>query len=555
MNLIRPQLPSFDITRWRTLPFTERARAACGAWATDGYGTPMAVYLLYLAKIGLYIWGWAWLCGFSPSLGSIDQISTWWLDPLALQKAILWSMLFEVLGLGCGSGPLTGRYLPPVGGLLYFLRPGTVRLPPAQWGPFAGNRRGWVDVGLYAALLAVLLAALLAPVVSTAHMVAVVILIGTLGLRDQTIFLAARSEHYAVALLVYLAAGPSPADATAGLMGVWAALWFFAGFSKLNHHFPTVVGVMMSNSPMMQSVALRKRMYRSYPDDLRPSQLATVLGHLGTALELAVPIVLVAATATGSAPLLAVGLLLMLALHVYITANVPMGVPLEWNVAVVYGALVLFWGSPDVAVFDASPAVAALVLSTSVAVPLLGNLFPERVSFLPSMRYYAGNWAMSVWLFRHDSHEKLRALPMTAPYIEDQLAVLFDEDVITSALSKVVAFRLMHLHGRALGLLLPKAIDAPLAEYTWLDGELVAGMVLGWNFGDGHLHGEALLDAIRDSCGFAPGELRVICVESQPLLQRRHAWQIFDGAEGRIAAGSVDVATLRSRQPWDLGPA
>ena len=30
-------------------------------------------------------------------------------------------MLFEVLGLGCGSGPLTGRYLPPVGGFLSFI--------------------------------------------------------------------------------------------------------------------------------------------------------------------------------------------------------------------------------------------------------------------------------------------------------------------------------------------------------------------------------------------------------------------------------------------------
>ena len=39
-------------------------------------------------------------------------------------------MLWEILGLGSGSMPLTFRFSPPIGGCLYWLRPGTVRLPP-----------------------------------------------------------------------------------------------------------------------------------------------------------------------------------------------------------------------------------------------------------------------------------------------------------------------------------------------------------------------------------------------------------------------------------------
>ena len=39
-------------------------------------------------------------------------------------------MLWEVLGLGAGSLPLTLRFSPMIGGVLYWLRPGTVRLPP-----------------------------------------------------------------------------------------------------------------------------------------------------------------------------------------------------------------------------------------------------------------------------------------------------------------------------------------------------------------------------------------------------------------------------------------
>ena len=39
---------------------------------------------------------------------------------------------------------------------------------------------------------------------------------------------------------------------------------------------------------------------------------------------------------------------------------------------------------------------------TLIAVPTYGNFFPQHVSFLLSMRYYAGNWAYTVWLLRKD---------------------------------------------------------------------------------------------------------------------------------------------------------
>ena len=160
MGLIRPTLPDYDPLTWQKQPFETRARMVCESWAVQGYGTPVAIFLLYGLKIAAYIAGWALLCTTSPALGSLTDIGQWWLHPLALQKAVLWSMLFEVMGLGCGSGPLTARYVPPVGGPLYFLRPGTVRLP--LFGD-RGARRSLLDVLLYAGLLASLLVGLLAP--------------------------------------------------------------------------------------------------------------------------------------------------------------------------------------------------------------------------------------------------------------------------------------------------------------------------------------------------------------------------------------------------------
>lgn len=81
------------------------------------------------------------------------------------QKVIVFTLLFEVLGFGCGSGPLTGRFWPPIGGFLYWLRPNTIRLP--AWPdkvPFTqGDTRTVVDVALYAIVLIGGVWALLSP--------------------------------------------------------------------------------------------------------------------------------------------------------------------------------------------------------------------------------------------------------------------------------------------------------------------------------------------------------------------------------------------------------
>jgi hypothetical protein len=114
-----------------------------------------------------------------------------------------------------------------------------------------------------------------------------------------------------------------------------------------------------------------------------------------------------------------------------------------------------------------------------------------------------------------------------------------------------MGFRMMHLHGRALPLLVPRAVDR-LEDYEWLDGEIIAGLALGWNFGEGHLHHEQLLAAIQAQCGFEEGELRCIFVESQPLGRDTLAYRIVDAKTGPIAAGELPIAELRSRQPWAL---
>src|SRR5438445_6559680 len=163
MSLLDPVAPPYDPLEWAEKPFPEKSRMVCRAWALQGYGTPLGVYALYVVKVLGYVGGWILFCSFTPRMGGLRSIASWWLEPAAFQKAILWSLLFEILGLGCGSGPLTGRYFPPLGGFLYFLRPGTTKLP--LFPGIGGSRRTWLDVLLYAATLIALVRALVSPVI------------------------------------------------------------------------------------------------------------------------------------------------------------------------------------------------------------------------------------------------------------------------------------------------------------------------------------------------------------------------------------------------------
>jgi len=543
--MLSPKLPPYDIGEWKRKPFAERLKMVCQSWALQGYGTPWPIYLLYVLKVGFYVWAWSFFVSFTPGLGDLRAFGSWYFEPIAFQKAVLWSMAFEALGLGCGSGPLTGRYNPPFGGALYFVRPGTTKMPFIPGLPVLGGpKRTVLDVGLYLAYLGSLFKALVAPELGLVDLLAPVVILPVLGVADKTIFLASRAEHYYTALVVFLFAD----DWLAGSKLVWVAVWWWAATSKLNHHFPSVVAVMQSNSPLTGFGSIRKRLFRSYPDDLRPSTLARTMAHAGTVVEYAFPLVLLLSDGGVATT---VALATMVLFHTFITSSIPMGVPIEWNVIMVYGGFVLFghYAAAD-AFAMGSPLLIAFLVFSVVLVPLFGNLVPSRVSFLCSMRYYAGNWPYGVWLFRGDSSKKLdERLTKVAPRVQDQLRMLYDEDTITAVISKVMAFRAMHLQGRAIQLLLPKAVD-DIDEYEYLDGELVAGVVIGWNFGDGHLHDIRLMEAVQAQCNFEEGELRCIFVESQPMGRSTMAYTIADAATGVIETGTVDVNELRELQPW-----
>ncbi|MDG1958979.1 MAG: DUF3556 domain-containing protein [Candidatus Binatia bacterium] len=543
-----------DIHEMRAQPYARQLHTICMRWAMGKIATPIGVYIGYLVKyLLLFIGGW-WLCCLAiPGAGGWSDFSTWALTGAAFQKAVLWCLFYEGIGLGCSSGPMTGRILPPIGGILHFARPGTTRLPLFPQMPLCGGfRRSRLDVALYFAIYAFLLHGLIAAEITSAMILPLVILLPILALRDKTTFAAFRGDHYYLALVAlwYI---DTPGEAwIAGNKAVWFGVWFWAATSKLNQHFPSIIAVMLTNSPFIPT-SIHRRLFKDFPKDMRPSSVAATLAHFGTFAEYAFPIVLLW---SAGGPMTPYALIAMVLFHSFIAGNAPSGMPVEWNIMMVYGGFVLFGHFAEVPLMAliGTPWLLGFLLAMLVFVPLLGNFAPQHVSFLQAMRYYAGNWAYSIWLFRDDSIDRLHLLTKGIPTMKEQLARLVeDEDEVAMSCAMTPAFRLMHIQGRAAHV--PLAIaGGDMSRYEWQDGEMVAGMVLGWNFGDGHLHDEQLLDAVQEQCHFEEGELRVVLVESQPLLGRSMAWRVVDAKTGQMAEGESMIKDMIEWQPWPTGP-
>lgn len=569
MGFITPELPDVEKDTWPTLPWETRVQVCSRDWAEHGFGTPYAVYLLYLVKIAVYIAAAAAIISRTPGLGGLDHIDQWWTQPIVYQKVIIFSLLFEILGLGCGSGPLTGRFWPPIGGLLYWLKPKTIRLPP--WPgkvPFtAGDTRTVVDVALYAIILISGTWALMSPghggpvtdkadvgLINPILVVPIIAAVALLGLRDKTVFLAARGEHYWLKLVMFFFGFTNQIAAFKLIM---LALWWGAATSKLNHHFPYVVAVMTSNNALLRSKAFKwfkHKLYRDPVNDLRPSLLPKLMAHVGgTTAEFIVPGMLVFVADNQPWRWVLIGF--MVIFHLNIISNLPMGVPLEWNVFFIFSLFYLFghYGAIGVTDFQ-SPLLAAILVIVLAGALVAGNIFPQQISFLPAMRYYAGNWASSLWCFRPGAEDRIEAnIVKSSSLVFTQLARLYDPATAAVVSDKVpAAFRSMHLHGRALNGLLPRALGkgANAADYSIRDGEVVAGPLVGWNFGEGHLHNEQLLRAVQQRCHFGEGDVRVVILESQPIQTQRQWYRIVDAKTGLIEAGYVGVEDMLARQPW-----
>ncbi|QLL08592.1 DUF3556 domain-containing protein [Mycobacterium vicinigordonae] len=569
MALTEPHNPAVDPHDFLRKPLMERMRILITDWAEHGFGSPRIVHLVYIVKLALFfVLGGVTIATVTSGLPAFWHVGQWWNQPIVYQKVILWTVLLEAIGVAGSWGPLAGKVKPMTGGILFWARPGTIRLRPWRWVPGTdGDRRTWFDIGVYLALLASLVVALVLPgvhsdslskalpdntsgLVNPALLIAPMALLVLIGLRDKTIFLAARGEQYFPAL-VFFTVLPFT-DMIIALKMLIVVVWVGAGFSKFGKHFSSVIPPMVSNSPFIPFKWLKRAHYRDFPRDMRPSKVAGFMAHVnGTLVEIVAPLILFFST---NKWLTLAAALVMVGFHLFIISTFPLAVPLEWNVVFAYTTVFLFLGFPSwqgYYVTDmSSPWLTALLVAGLLFFPVLGNLRPDKVSFLPSLRQYAGNWASAVWTFAPGAEAKLNRLTRSAGNQVDQFVAFgYDPQWAEITCQKTIAWRAMHSQGRGLfSLLISRLPDIDIR--TVREGEFLCNSTIGFNFGDGHLHDASFVRAVQAEASFEPGECVVAWVESEAFGAGVQHYQLIDAALGVIERGTWKVADAVAAQPW-----
>src|SRR5882762_3884483 len=562
MGFLKQDAPVVDYEEWSKGTRAEKIVPMARHWAEVGFGTPGVLHLFYVVKILLYVLA-AWLIVLTTKgIDGFTNVASWYAEPIVFEKVVLYTMLFEVVGLGCGFGPLNNRFFPPMGSILYWLRPKTIRLPP--WPnriPLTkGTARTPFDVLLYAALLVVLVLALFSdgtgaiPTLNTTVGVVplwqiwtILGLLAVLSLRDKVIFLAARGEVYASFTVAFLFAG---VDMIIAAKLVCLVIWLGAATSKLNKHFPFVISTMMSNNPVFRPRFIKRRFFEHFPDDLRPGRLSRMLAHFSTAIEGLVPLGLF--FSHGGWPT-AIAAFVMLCFHFGILSSIPMGVPLEWNVFMMFSVLALFVGHASIGLSDLTTPLPVLLFAVVAGTVVLGNLFPRKVSFLPGMRYYAGNWDTTLWCIKPSAEAKIaNGVVAISSMPAAQLEKFYgSKEAAQIPMYMGYAFRAFNTHGRALFTLAHRVMAGHNDDdYVLTDGERVTSTAIGWNFGDGHFSNEQLVAALHKRCHFEPGEVRVVMLDAQPIHRQTQQYRLVDAATGEFERGYVRVADMVTRQPW-----
>ena len=351
MGFTTPNLPKVDPESFLAQPLMERVKTLVLKWVDYGYGVPRMVHLIYLVKLVVFycVLG-VTLATATSGLPAFWHVAQWWDQPIVYQKLILWTVLLELLGLAGSWGPLAGKTKPMTGGFRFWARPNTIRLRPWRRVPFtAGDRRTRPDIALYVALALALMAALVLPgvvsgslsaalpdntsgLVSPAVLIGPIVLLILIGLRDKTIFLAARGEQYLPAL-VFFATLPF-----VDMIIACKLLIFACGCGPALQVRPALLPRHPADGQQQpercRSSGSSGRTTATIPHDLRPSHLATFMAHgPGTVVEIVSPLILLLSPGPWLT-LLAVAV--MVCFHLFIISTFPLAVPLEWNALFAY---------------------------------------------------------------------------------------------------------------------------------------------------------------------------------------------------------------------------
>jgi hypothetical protein len=150
--------PPVDLNTFLDKPLFERTKALALHWVEYGFGSPKMIPTTYVVKVVfLYLLAGSALVTWTSGVGPFWDVADWWNEPVVYQKLVLWTVFLEAVGVAGSWGPIAGKFRPMTGGILFWARPGSIRLRPWKLVPFTdGDRRTGFDVVLYLGFLTTL---------------------------------------------------------------------------------------------------------------------------------------------------------------------------------------------------------------------------------------------------------------------------------------------------------------------------------------------------------------------------------------------------------------
>ena len=117
-------------------------------------------------------------------------------------------------------------------------------------------------------------------------------------------------------------------------------------------------------------------------------------------------------------------------------------------------------------------------------------------------------------------------------------------------MQQTLAWRAMHSQGRGLNSVMIKQLGDDIDRYTLREAEFCCNAIIGFNFGDGHLHDERPDRGHPEALPLRARRVhrRVGGVRADP--QGPPAVRVIDAAVGVVERGSWAVADAVAEQPW-----
>eukprot|EP01084_Bolivina_argentea_P082471 149336_1 len=493
-------------------------------------------------------------------------------NKLCFIKLIIYSMFCESIGVGCACGPLGGQFGRNKFPLfMHNISIGTCKRPTFE---ILSKIRGIVDILLYIVYLLMLIylfffVSNITNIDDIHHcwsLLLIFILQTYFYIFDRAIFLSSRCEYYGQYLLcIYFAQGWFTA---CQLLQI--SVWFWAGFSKMGLWFHYVYAPMVASSPYIKLIFGEnyvdkvKSLYRDWPNDLRPSDTSKVFSYFGVVLEIGAAIFMIIPNVYARF----IGISFALLLHLFIIANCPLGAVQEWNTCNILFAIYLFnfsEKSNSLQINQMDYRLQIILITTLILIPLIANIFPDRVDFLLGFRYYAGNWEQGTWIINKKQWDNkiVPNLVTINPIYSDEYnknskslwklyeTMTFGFRILSTPTGKSVLNLLKKLiceHSDEIGYKLN------INDYMILDESYVGCMIYGWQW----VVNEYTLDSVKSvlyekslSNKIDKYDIMVIYVKAIPTVTfcsiQSFNWKIFDLNHNVIDQGIFTMEEIHTQ--------